>query len=1463
MSGFSAAASAAAAERCALAIRARSVASSPATRQQASIRRSSVVPRRPATLAASRRSPVAPRAIATPADRASPDLVGKFTLDSNSDLQVAVNPAAQGSVTEIDLEVTNTGGSLILHWGALCADRRDWLLPSRWPDGTAVYKNRALRTPFVKSGDNSNLRIEIDDPAVHAIEFLIFDETQNKWFKNNGQNFQIQLQSSRHHSNGASGASSSANSTMVPEDLVQIQAYLRWERKGKQSYTPEQEKEEYEAARAELIEELSRGVSLEKLRAKLTKAPEAPESGESDSPASQITVDKIPEDLVQVQAYIRWEKAGKPNYPPEKQLVEFEEARKELQAEVDKGISVDQLRKKILKGNIESKVSKQLKNKKYFSVERIQRKKRDIMQLLTKHKHSFIEEHVEVAPKQPTVLDLFTKSLEKDDCEVINRKLFKFGGKEILAISTKVLTKTKVHLATNHTEPLILHWSLAKKSGEWKAPPSNILPSGSKLLDMACETEFTKSELDGFYYQVVEIELDDGGYKGMPFVLRSGESWIKNNGSDFYLDFITHDTRNTKDTGDAGKGTAKALLKRIADLEEDAQRSLMHRFNIAADLVDEARDAGLLGIVGLFVWIRFMATRQLTWNKNYNVKPREISKAQDRFTDDLENMYKTYPQYREILRMIMAAVGRGGEGDVGQRIRDEILVIQRNNDCKGGMMEEWHQKLHNNTSPDDVVICQALIDYINSDFDISVYWDTLNKNGITKDRLLSYDRAIHSEPNFRSEQKEGLLRDLGNYMRSLKAVHSGADLESAIATCMGYKSEGEGFMVGVQINPVKGLPSGFPELLEFVLDHVEDKSPEPLLEGLLETRVELHPLLLDSPERMKDLIFLDIALDSTFRTAVERSYEELNDAAPEKIMYAISLVLENLALSIDDNEDILYCLKGWNQALEMAKQKDDQWALYAKAFLDRIRLALASKGEQYHNIMQSSAEYLGSLLSIDQWAVNIFTEEIIRGGSAATLSALLNRFDPVLRNVAQLGSWQVISPIEVSGYVVVVDELLAVQNKCYDKPTILVAKSVKGEEEIPDGVVGVITPDMPDVLSHVSVRARNSKVLFATCFDHSTLSELEGYGQKLLSFKPTSADITYREIAESELQQSSSPNVEADHAVPSISLVKKKFLGKYAISAEEFSEEMVGAKSRNIAYLKGKVPSWVGVPTSVAIPFGTFEKVLSDGLNKEVAQNVEKLKSRLAQEDFTALGEIRKAVLNLAAPTQLVKELKEKMIGSGMPWPGDEGDQRWEQAWMAIKKVWASKWNERAYFSTRKVKLDHDYLSMAVLVQEIVNADYAFVIHTTNPSTGDSSEIYAEVVKGLGETLVGAYPGRAMSFVCKKDELNSPKLLGYPSKPIGLFIRRSIIFRSDSNGEDLEGYAGAGLYDSVPMDEEDEVVLDYTTDPLIVDHEFQNSILSSIARAGHAIEELYGSPQDVEGVVKDGKIYVVQTRPQM
>lgn len=74
------------------------------------------------------------------------------------------------------------------------------------------------------------------------------------------------------------------------------------------------------------------------------------------------------------------------------------------------------------------------------------------------------------------------------------------------------------------------------------------------------------------------------------------------------------------------------------------------------------------------------------------------------------------------------------------------------------------------------------------------------------------------------------------------------------------------------------------------------------------------------------------------------------------------------------------------------------------------------------------------------------------------------------------GSWQIISSMDVCGFLDCVNKLIEVQSKVFNRPTILVANRVTGEEEIPYGVIGVLTPDMPDVLSHVAIRARNNKV---------------------------------------------------------------------------------------------------------------------------------------------------------------------------------------------------------------------------------------------------------------------------------------------------------------------------------------------------------------------------------------------------
>jgi len=60
----------------------------------------------------------------------------------------------------------------------------------------------------------------------------------------------------------------------------------------------------------------------------------------------------------------------------------------------------------------------------------------------------------------------------------------------------------------------------------------------------------------------------------------------------------------------------------------------------------------------------------------------------------------------------------------------------------------------------------------------------------------------------------------------------------------------------------------------------------------------------------------------------------------------------------------------------------------------------------------------------------------------------------------------------------------------YDEPTVIIAQRVTGEEEVPEGAVAVLTPDAPDVLSHVSVRARNMRVLFAICHDPGELAKV-------------------------------------------------------------------------------------------------------------------------------------------------------------------------------------------------------------------------------------------------------------------------------------------------------------------------------------------------------------------------------------
>jgi alpha-glucan,water dikinase len=165
------------------------------------------------------------------------------------------------------------------------------------------------------------------------------------------------------------------------------------------------------------------------------------------------------------------------------------------------------------------------------------------------------------------------------------------------------------------------------------------------------------------------------------------------------------------------------------------------------------------------------------------------------------------------------------------------------------------------------------------------------------------------------------------------------------------------------------------------------------------------------------------------------------------------------------------------------------------------------------------------------------------------------------------------------------------------------------------------------------------------------------------------------------------------------------------------------------------------------------------------------------------------------------------------------------------------------------------------LIQEVVPAKYAYMVHTVHPFSGNAEEVYVEVVLGLGETLAGNHPGRALGSVWHKTS-DACRVLNFPSKSIGLY-GGGLIFRSDSNAEDLAGYAGAGLYDSFPLTPPEEVHLNYADDPLVQDRAFRREFLSKVGKLGVLIEEAMGSPQDIEGAFDGERYYVVQTRPQV
>lgn len=202
---------------------------------------------------------------------------------------------------------------------------------------------------------------------------------------------------------------------------------------------------------------------------------------------------------------------------------------------------------------------------------------------------------------------------------------------------------------------------------------------------------------------------------------------------------------------------------------------------------------------------------------------------------------------------------------------------------------------------------------------------------------------------------------------------------------------------------------------------------------------------------------------------------------------------------------------------------------------------------------------------------------------------------------------------------------------------------------------------------------------------------------------------------------------------------------KALLYMQDWSVDHSGGKSNNLKTLREKLDHGIKLPESASIPFQMQE--YSIGLEPEKLKRLNHL-----IEQISIGKSVKKMNKNLYRCKEIIlamkfhqndphhKFLKEQLLKFGIP-PG-----QFDQAWYSIKRVWASKFNERAFLATKKLGVTLHQIFMAVLVQRVIPAEYAYVIHTTNPTNENDNEVYAEACLGLGEALVSDMPGQAMSF---------------------------------------------------------------------------------------------------------------------
>ena len=299
--------------------------------------------------------------------------------------------------------------------------------------------------------------------------------------------------------------------------------------------------------------------------------------------------------------------------------------------------------------------------------------------------------------------------------------------------------------------------------------------------------------------------------------------------------------------------------------------------------------------------------------------------------------------------------------------------------------------------------------------------------------------------------------------------------------------------------------------------------------------------------------------------------------------------------------------------------------------------------------------------------------------------------------------------------------------------------------------------------------------------------------------------------------------------------------------------------NRNDAAIAGGKGASLGEMSQVGIPVpqgfvvlaNAFENFLEEtDLNVEINSVLDSVNHKEIHTVENASEKIEALILQAEMPKDIVAEIQKffKNLNSkyvavrSSATAEDSASAAWagqlesylntteENLLENVKRCWASLFTPRAIFYRFENDLHKQKISVAVVVQKMVESEKSGIAFSVHPVTQDRNQLIIEAGFGLGEAIVGGEI-TPDSYVIEKE----------PRKIIDININTQTkgLYRSEKGGNQwtdiVEPKASSQVLDENKILELSEIVL--------------------------KIESHYGFPCDIEWAIEDDKIYIVQSRP--